>query len=236
MTASLLLAAAILLPAQEPDRPYGPPPDKFTPDPAWKVLDKKANSLFFDPRDRRLILRARVCLREGFLEHLLCAERTKEHESILATTASPRLIHAGLLLAEAKPGHPVRYQPKFEPPTGTPMAITVEWIEDGKSKTLEAKTLILDSKTKKTLELDWVFAGSDTFPDPQDPKKILYAADDGDLFTVANFTSAILDLPMKSSGDDTQRSFVANTDKLPPRNTYVTLILRPIRKPEPAKR
>ena len=140
------------------------------------------------------------------------------------------------MLTEAKPGHPVRYQPKFEPPTGTPMAITVEWIEDGKAKTLEAKALIQDSKTKKPLELDWVFAGSDTFPDPQDPKKIIYSADDGDLFTVANFSGAILDLPMKSSGDDTQRSFVANTDKLPPRNTYVTVILQPIKKPEPAKR
>lgn len=235
MTASLLLAAAILLPAQEPGRPSGPPPDTFTPDPAWTVLDKKNKSLFFDPRDRRLILRARVCLREGYLEHLLCSEQTKEHESILATTASPRLIHAGLLLAQAKPGHPVRYLPKFEPPTGTPIAITLEWIEGGKAKTLEAKTLIQDSKTKKPLELDWVFAGSDLFPDPEDPKKMIYSADGGDLFTVANFTSAILDLPLKSSGDDAQRSFLANTDKIPPRNTYVSVILRPIKKPQPAK-
>jgi hypothetical protein len=235
MTASLLLAAAILLPAQEPDRPFGPPSDKFTPDPAWKVLDKKNNSLFFDPRDRRLIVRARVCIREGFLEHLLCSDRTKEHESILATTASPQAIQAGLILTGAEPGHPVQYKPKFAPPAGTAMSLTVEWVEDGKSKTLEGKTMVLDSKTKKPLDLDWVFAGSDTFADPDDPKKVIFAADGGDLFTVANFTAAILDLPIASSGNDDQRSFVANTDKIPPKNTYVSIILRPIKAAKAAK-
>ena len=93
MTASLLLGVLLLLPTQKElpkfDGPVGPPADKFTPDPSWKALDK-TNSLFFDPKDRSLILRARVCLREGYLEHLLCSEQTKEHESILATKATPK--------------------------------------------------------------------------------------------------------------------------------------------------
>ena len=204
MTASLVLSLAMILPAQELDRPNGPPADKFTADPAWKVLDK-GKSLWFDPRDRRLILRARVCLREGYLEHLLCSERTKEHESILAAAASPRAIHLGLILTGAKEGHPVRYRPKFEPPAGTKMEITLEWVENGKTKSIDAREWILDEKKKKTLAEGWVFAGSEQFPDPEDATKTIYAADGGDLFTVANFTSAILDLPLNSSANDTAR-------------------------------
>ncbi len=232
MTASLLLCVLLLLPTQKElpkfDGPVGPPADKFTPDPSWKPLDK-TNSLFFDPKDRSLILRARVCLREGYLEHLLCSEQTKEHESILATKATPKMILAGLILAGADKGHAVRFVPKFEAPTGTAIAITIEWTEDGKKKSIDAKQFVQDSQTKKPIETDWVFAGSELYPDPEDATKTLFAADGGDLFTVANFTSAILDLPINSSANDTARSFVANTEKLPPRNTYVTMILKPIK-------
>ena len=233
MLATLLLATTILLPCQKPlptpTGPTGPPADKFTPDPAWKPLDK-TNSLFFDVKERHLILRARLCLREGYLEHLLCSEQTKEHESIFATKASPRAIQAGLLLTGADKGHTVKFLPKFEAPTGSAIAITVEWLENGKTISINAKELVQDSKTKKTIDTDWVFAGSELYPDPEDATKTLFAADGGDLFTVANFNSAILDLPIASSADDAARSFVANTEKLPARNTYVTIILRPIKK------
>lgn len=235
MNAAALLALVLVLPAQQ-DGADGPPTDNFKPDPAWKALDK-SNSLWFDPKDRRLILRARVCLNEGFLEHLLCLEQTKEHESILATKATPRMIHAGLLLTEAVKGHPVRYRPRFEPPAGTPLILTIEWLEKGEVKSVDAREWILDPKTKKTMPETWVFAGSDQFPDPEDATRTIYAADGGDLFTVANFTSAILDVPFASSGNDAERSFVANTPKIPPRNTYVTIIIRPAKpiEKQPAK-
>ncbi len=179
-----------------------------------------------------MILRARVCLREGYLEHLLCREQSKEHESVLATRATPQVIHAGLLLTGAEAGHPVRFRPKFEPPSGSKIAITAEWTEDGKTRSIDAREFVLSDKTKKTLDEGWVFAGSDTFPNPDDPKVIVYAADGGDLFTVANFMSAILDVPFASSGNDADRSFVANTAKIPAKNTYVSLILRPVTREE----
>ena len=89
---------------------------RIQPDPAWKSLGR---SLWFDPKAKRLVLRARVVLREGYLEHLMCSKGTKEHEAILATDAVPHQIHAGLLLTGAEPGHPVQFVPKFEPPTGS---------------------------------------------------------------------------------------------------------------------
>ncbi|HWE37070.1 MAG TPA: YdjY domain-containing protein [Isosphaeraceae bacterium] len=229
MLAPLLLTAAVVASqAQAPARRADdPPPDSFQPDPSWKDLNKGRNNLWFDPKGRRLILRARVAQHnEVALEHLLCLARTKEHESVLATDAPARMIQAGLLLTGAEPIHPVRFRPRFEPPEGTPIAVEAEWVEDGKARRLDAREFVKDIRSGKTLDRDWVFGGSLELIDP-DTKRPLFAADDGDLITVANFPSAILDVPFASSDSDAERTFVANSAKVPPKGTYVTLILRP---------
>lgn len=197
--------------------------DDFKPDPAWKKL---GDGLWFDPAGRRLVVRARLVLREGPLEHLLCLKGTKEHEAILATPAEPRKIHAGLLLTGAEAGHPVRFLPKFEPPAGTPIAIELQWEENGKTRRADAREWVFDERQKAPLNIDWVFGGSELIDDPNS-KQRYYAADDGDLITVANFGGAILDLPLVSTANDAERSFVARTDHLPPRGTGVTMFLSP---------
>ena len=224
-TTSLILWVALGLTTQTPpaDAPPGPPTDTFRPAPAWKPLGP---SLWFDPQNRRLVIRARVVLREGPLEHLLCLKMTKEHEAILATAAVPRQIHAGLLLTGAEPGHPVRFLPKFDPPAGTAIAITLTWEEGGKTHTADARDWVLDERANKTLDKDWVFGGSELVEDPVS-KKPYYLADDGDLITVANFGSSILDLPFASTSNDAERTYVARTSVLPPRGTGVTMFLRP---------
>ena len=55
----------------------------------------------------------------------------------------------------------------------------------------------------------------------------MYAADDGDLITVANFGGAILDLPLASSASDADRIFAADTAHVPPLGTEVLLRLGP---------
>jgi len=192
------------------------------PDPAWKSLGR---SLWFDPKEKRLYLRARVALRDGFLEHLMCSKGTKEHEAILATDAIPNRIHAGLLLTGAEAGQPVQFVPKFVPPTGSAIAIEVTWMRDGKIQKQDARQWV---KTEKNVPLtrDWVFAGSQLYDDAFTKKK-RYAADDGDLITVANFSSAILDLPIESSANDADRAFTTNTDQIPPVGTQVLVALYP---------
>jgi hypothetical protein len=224
----LAILAALAAP---PDTPSSPAQaSTFHPDPKWKALGP---SLWFDPEGRRLVLRARVVLREGPLEHLLCLKGTKEHEAILATPAVPRQIHTVLLLTGAKEGHPVRFLPKFEPPAGTPIAIDLQWEQDGKTRRADAREWILDERNKSPLATDWVFAGSLFVNDPVTKERI-YAADDGDLITVANFASSILDLPFASTANDADRSFVARTEQIPPVGTEVTLFLHP-RRPNPTK-
>jgi hypothetical protein len=229
MTSLLLLVALFGGPADDRKAVA----DDFHPDPAWKPLARD-KPIWFDPKEKRVILRARVALTDGYLEHLLCLEQTKEHESILATDAPPRAIHVGLLLTGAEPGHPVRFEPKFEPPAGTPIRMELEWVDgSGKTQRANAREWVKDQKTQKPLDIDWVFAGSRQFEDPE-TKRQIYAADGGDLFTVSNFTSAILDLPIASSTEDSARSFMANTPRIPPRGTRVTVSLRPVSSKEQA--
>jgi hypothetical protein len=192
------------------------------PDPSWKKLGR---SLWFDPKERRLYLKARVVLRDGNLEHFMCLKGTKEHEAILATDAVPREIHAGLLLTGADPGKPVQFVPKFEPPTGSAVAIEVRWMQDGKLRTRDAREWV-KGDNGKPLTRDWVFAGSFLYDDPFSKKK-RYAADDGDLITVANFSNAILDLPIESSANDAERVFMANTTQVPEVGTEVLVAFYP---------
>lgn len=215
------------------DEPAEPPP-VFTPAPDWKPLGR---DLWLDAgaSPRRLILRCRVVFREGPLEHLLCSRGTKEHESVLATHAPPAQIHAGLLLTGAEPGGPVSFKPEYKPPHGAPISLTVRWREGDQTRQADARSWIQDDKTKKPLDIDWVFAGSLLYEDPVTGKN-RYAAEDGDLVTVANFAGSILDLPIVSSADDADRSFVAYTEHIPPVGTEVQLVLSPRPRKDAAKK
>ncbi len=232
---SLLFCVSILLAGAEPpaaEPAQRPAANTLEPSPLWKPLGR---SLWFDRGTKQLVVRAKVVLREGPLEHLVCLKGTKEHEAILATDAQPRQIHAGLLLTGAEPGHPVRFEPKFEPPAGTPIAIELLWMADGKLHRSDARHWVKDETTKKPLAEHWVFAGSELYTDPV-TKQTMYAADDGDLITVANFGGALLDLPLASSASDADRIFTADTAHVPPLGTEVLLRLgpaaqRPERKP-----
>ncbi|MBW3541471.1 MAG: hypothetical protein KY476_14485 [Planctomycetes bacterium] len=99
----------------------------------------KQGTVLLDRQGKRLRINAKVVLREGTLEMLLCKKQTKEHESILAVDAQAYVIHAGLLALGAKTGTPVQFlRPKpggepgefiedFRPPTGQKIEIYVQW-------------------------------------------------------------------------------------------------------------
>jgi hypothetical protein len=229
MNLSLALAVLLVLPADGPPKSSSQQAGQAVqPDAAWRSLGR---SLWFDPKEKRLYLRARVVLRDGYLEHLMCSKGTKEHEAILATDAVPSQIHAGLLLTGAESGKPVQFFPKFEPPKGSAIAIELMWMQDGKVQKQDARKWVKADKNIP-LERDWVFAGSQLYDDVVTKKK-RYAADEGDLITVANFASAILDLPIESSANDSDRAFATNTDMIPPLGTDVLVALYPRPKPAP---
>lgn len=192
----------------------------------WKQLTPNSN-VWLDRKNKRVILDGEVCLREGYLEMFACLKRTKEHESIVAVDTKAYVVHAALLALGAKPGKPVQFRPEYRPPSGTEIGITVEWVnEKGKKETAKAQDWILDLEKQKAMDLPFVFAGSGFWTDEQTGQRY-YEAESGDFICVANFPSAMLDVPVESSQSNNALNFKANTERIPPLDTHVRLYLVP---------
>lgn len=182
--------------------------------------------LWRDPNRHLVILDGEVCLREGQLEMFACPRETKEYESVVVVDALPGIVHGELVKAGAKPGSPVTYDP-FKPATGTPIRVMVLWVDkDGKRRAVPAQQWIKNQTTGKAMQRDWVFAGS-RFVHSEATGRRMYLADGGDFICVANFSSAALDLPVKSPQENAQLVYGAFTENIPPKKTKVRLVLIP---------
>ena len=209
--------------------PENPPP---IPEGA-KALNKQ-KTLFFEKSadDKRLVhILAEVCLREGALEVFLCKKNTKEHEAILNVDLDAREIHFALIAAGAKPGSTVKFVPVYKPATGDKIKVTLTYHLAGKLQRQSAQSWILDTKTKKDMPHDWVFAGSGFFKNPENPEKPPhYYANSGAIICIANFAESMMDLPVKSSKEQSELGFVANTERIPPLKTKVLVTLEVVTK------
>lgn len=115
-------------------------------EPAKLVPLNRQKTILLDRKNRRLVVRAKVVLRQGMLEMLMCKKHTKEHESILAFDGEAKILHAGLLALGLKPGHPVVFLPEFKAPTGPELKIEVVWTDkEGKEQRKNAKRWIRHS-------------------------------------------------------------------------------------------
>lgn len=220
-----ILSAAGLTEGDEKDAPRKETSQPAKPNDAKKV--KMGDNVFLEIQGdkRRVVVEAYVCMREGQLEQFLTRKQTKEHEAVLAADMDARSIHAALLLAGAKEGTPVKYAPKYEPASGNPIKITLQYEEKGKQVTVPAQQWVRNIRTRKNLDTDWVFAGSRLVDVPLEQNKKYYLANDGDVICLSNFETAMLDLPVKSPKENADLAFEAHTDRIPPLNTKVTVIL-----------
>lgn len=204
----------------------GPAPPKM-PEPKGARRLSKDYPVWIDPKEKAVIVEGQVSLREGFLEMFACTRNTKEHESIISANTKAYLVHTGLVALGAEPGHPVRFQPRFEPPTGTEIEVLVRYLDEkGKVQTARAQDWIKDHHTGKPMAYPFVFGGSSFYTDP-DTKKQYYQAEQGDFVCVANFGTAMLDIPVKSSKSNEELEFQALTEKIPPLGAPVHLVLKP---------
>jgi hypothetical protein len=181
---------------------------------------------------RRVVVEASVCLREGMLEEFLCRKYTKEHESILTADIDARDLHKALVLTGAEPGSPAQFEPTYKPATGPHIKVSVRYEKDGKTITVPAQDWIRDSVKKKAITVDWVFAGSKLVTDPLEPKNPpIYLANNGDIISVSNFDCSLLDIAIRSTDKNANLAYEAFTDRIPPLQTKVQVILEPADKP-----
>lgn len=192
---------------------------------AW--IDRDKNVVYVD---------GRISLRKGQLEMFACPPNTKEHESIVSVESEAFVLHAGLLAVGAEIGSPVEFAPKYKPPTGTKINIEVIWKDkEGKQHKARAQDWIRDARTKKPMELPWVFAGSGFWKN-EELGTSGYLADDGDLVCVANFSTAMLDVPAKLTSDNTGLLYEAWTEKIPPLGWPVRLAFKPVLEDDEAEK
>ncbi len=186
-----------------------------------------SGEVWLDTKRNAVVVDGQVCLRQGQLEMFACPTGTKEHESVVSLNCQAEEVHTGLLLANAKPGSPVSYDPKYKPASGQIIDIYVLWKDaDGNKHQARAQDWVKDTKTDKPLAYDWVFAGSGFWKDDETGKEH-YRANGGDLVCVSNFPTATLDLPVKSSDSNDHLQFVPFTEHVPPKGTKVRLVFIP---------
>jgi hypothetical protein len=223
---------AILLVLAAGFAPYAGAPGFRAEEPPEVKRVELGKNLFFEVQgeQRRVIVRAAVCLREGQLEGLLTRKGTKEHEYVLAADVDARKVHLALVAARAQPGTPVQFAPKYVPASGSAIKITLQYQKDGRTVTVPAQQWVREARTKKDLAEEWVFGGSRLVPDPEDKDKPpLYLANHGDLVCVCNMDTAMLDLPVRSPKKFDERVFNAHTERIPPVGTAVDVVFEPVR-------
>jgi len=183
--------------------------------------------VWVDRAKKCVVVQGRICQNNAPLEMFACLQGTKEHEAIVAVPAKAFIIHAGLLAVGAKPGRPVQFIPEYVPAGGTEIEVIVRWKnEQGEVQTVRAQEWIRDVRTGKALEHPWVFGGSGFWRDPETGEQ-RYQAEGGDFICVANFSTAMLDLPIPSSQSNAELLYQAFTERIPPLGTPVTLLLIP---------
>ncbi|MCI0332008.1 MAG: YdjY domain-containing protein [Planctomycetes bacterium] len=207
--------------------PSKPAPAQKLPEPKGAKRLSRDYDVWVDPKKQVVIVDGQVSLREGMLEMFACTRNTKEHESVVSANTKAFLVHAALLSLGAETGRPAQFVPKYRPPTGTEIDVTVQWVDEhGKEHTAKAQDWIKDINTKKTMAHPFVFAGSSFWTDEETGKKF-YQAEGGDFICVSNFSTAMLDVPVHSSQANMELAFEAFTERIPPLGAPVRLILQP---------
>ena len=221
-TIRCLILSAISLAAV----PGGPAPTAAEPvdrHPDLKRLSP-TEEVWVDPARKEVVVGGRIAIDRGPIEFFACSEGTKEHESIVATKSSARLVHAALLAIGLEPGTPVSFDPEYVAATGPRVLVRVRWTDaNGSPTAIDAREWVRNTRTGAALDTDWVFAGSSFWTDPADGTEY-YQADGGDLICVSNFPTAMLDLPVESSQSNEALLFEAFAGRVPPRGTTVELI------------
>jgi len=236
--AGILLVALLGTPvsqgvAQETEQPRREPQLPFEPGRNWMALTRD-HEVWIDLKAKQVLVGGRICLREGLLEMFACPKGTKEHEAIVAVNTPARYVHAGLVALGAKPGPPVQFAPVYKPAQGTEIGVTVIWKDlEGQEHRAEAQSWVKHIKSGKALTYPWVFAGSGFWRDEEAGEQFYYA-DGGEFICVSNFATAMLDLPVESSDANDTLMFCAFSERIPPRETRVFLLLTPQLTEKPA--
>lgn len=216
-------------PAPAPaEAPAEPEPQTAEPPPAPPPAEGKrvayAPHVTIDWSVPQVEIDARIVLREGLLELLMCSAGTKEHESILATQARPKQIYEALGLIGLAAGRPAQYDPQTSevtPASGAPLALEIACPDGDAEKVVAAHEWLASPETLQPVAPpSWIFCGS-----REDEGRFL-ADVDGTVACVVDFDTSLIGLAERHSASDAELWAAANTPRVPPVGTSCRLIVR----------
>jgi hypothetical protein len=250
LTAMTVLIAAMIGSACEP-APVSPPAQETTQQPtdprppadaiAPADSDEAVESaelvdlgpMRIDMDARTVTFPAEVCLREGMLELLVAYGELKNHESILRTTVAPSALHAGLLALGLMPGMPAEALSfpdgtnKIIAPRGQRLHLTVRWTDaEGNLQEADPSVWLHTVQPGTQVPNEWVFVGSQVMP-----SGAYWADESGDVISISNFGSSLIDVPFESTNQDANLIYSADTPLIPPLGTPVEVIISPVSNP-----
>ncbi|MFM8578168.1 MAG: YdjY domain-containing protein [Planctomycetaceae bacterium] len=156
---------------------------------------------------------------------LLNVDKSVFDSRIGARLGPAELIHTALVLIGLEPGHPVAFDPNYQPASGSRVRVRVRYRDaDGDLKVVDAREWIRDTRTGEGMSAGWVFAGS-ALSRPSADGEERYEAEGGDLICVSNFQTAMLDLPVPSAQSNEALVFEVMPGRVPAKGTPVEILL-----------
>ena len=245
------LMVLAMLAAQGCDSPGSRLPDETFRDPlpAAPVVTESPSpkpielpgGIVVDREAGEVVVPAHVSIDVGWLEQVVCARNTRDHEAILVVDVLPSQVHAALVLLGLEPGTPGHW--RFEEtdnesrprvrrikPVGDRVRVEIRRVDQDPPVTEPISGWIVDAEDDEAFtEQPWVFGGSTFFrPRPDSPE--LYAADQsGSLVGLVTFGDEVLGLGgVRSDQVDVDAAMWAvRTEVVPAPGTRVELVLRP---------
>ena len=176
----------------------------------------------------------------GWLEQVMCTPGTREHESLVVTSARPSEIHAALLLAQFEPGSPGAWswddeneRVRLHSPKGERIDVFVRY-ENSEGEQIEepVRTWIRDHLGRHDFPGDsWVFCGSRLAENPPESGGGEYYIADysGSVIGLVTFGDEVIGWSKVLSDQEAVQppEWEVNTDHVPPPGTEVTVILKP---------
>lgn len=162
------------------------------------------------------------------LEFVACADGGKAYESLVVLKCKPWNVQLALILAGLKEGGGPKSFGDATRPTGDLVLAYISWEKDGKTVSYRVEELLIDSGTKKTLDLvGWSFSGS-MFVDEIDydtgkptGKKIYLADIEKNIIASWHDPAAILNIPTQGN------LYLPYKELLPPAGTKIIMTIRP---------
>lgn len=162
------------------------------------------------------------------LEFVACADGGKAYESLVVLKCKPWNVQLALILAGLKEGGGPKSFGDTAKPTGDLVLVYISWEKDNKTVSYRVEELLIDSGTKKPLDLvGWSFSGSmfvdETDYDTGKPtgKKIYLADIEKNIIASWHDPAAILNIPTQGN------LYLPYKELLPPAGTKIIMTIRP---------